>query len=178
MDDLKLFCVQDAWAAMLTRENIEELQRLCVSCIDYYQLHGEIDVPMNAAEELFDDLPQGKTNEDKMIIGLFKREGEIIGIIEALRGYPDKDCWFIGQMMLNPAYRENGMGRNFYLGYERWVCNQGISKIRLGVLQENKRAYRFWQELGFEKIYTKENYKIKEKETTVYVMEKNSCGKF
>ena len=172
MENRRLFCVEDAWASILVREDIRTLQRFCVSCIDYYQLHGEIDTPINAAEELFNELPQGKASEDKVIMGLFKKDETIIGIIEMIKGYPDSDCWFIGQMMINPIHQGRGLGKNFYQGCECWIYKQGVSRLRLGVLQENEKAYKFWQGLGFEKVYSKENYRMKDKETTVYVMEK------
>jgi ribosomal protein S18 acetylase RimI-like enzyme len=172
MDVRSVFYVGDAWTSILNRKDTKALQELCESCIDYYQLHGEMDVPMNAAEELFDELPPGKTGEDKIVIGLFKAEEEIIGIIETIKGYPDHDCWFIGQMMIDPKYRGQGVGHDFYKGHEAWTYSQGAERLRLGVLQENKRAYQFWQGLGFEKIDTRENYRIKDKVTVVYVMEK------
>jgi ribosomal protein S18 acetylase RimI-like enzyme len=45
-------------------------------------------------------------------------------------------------------------------------------EIRLGVLEENKAGYAFWQRMGFKHFDTKPNRRFGEKIHTVIVMQK------
>ncbi len=134
----------------LTREDVNFFQKLYEQCTDFIQLtYGHPPSP-TVADEDFDDLPDGKTTEDLYILGLFNPNKILVGVIEAVRHYPDNQTWWIGLMMLTPQQRKKGIGAKFYKAFEQWVLLQDASKISLFVIKANQPGLQFWQKMGFE----------------------------
>lgn len=170
-DEKLLFELEGYKARKLCLDHdVEDLQKLCESCLDYYELIGNKSVDPFAAKEIFEDLAPGKKYEDKIVIGMYSEDGSIIGVIEGFMDYPEKKTWYIGLMMVAPEFRKRGTGKKFYKGFERWTKIHDVKNIKLGVLEENKTAFAFWGKMGFQTIKKIENYKIGNIETTVSVM--------
>lgn len=169
-----LLWIKEYWTRELTQEkDIDILQELCENCIDYYEMNGgRTEDLSNCGQDLFDDLPPGKDHNDKSIVGLFVNENTLAGIIEIVKDYPEEKTWYIGQMMMRREMRGQGIGQGFLQEYLKYLSELNVNKIRLGVLQENEKAYRFWKRMGFKLIYERENYEIGDKTTTAYVMER------
>ncbi|MDJ0637027.1 MAG: hypothetical protein QNJ34_27875 [Xenococcaceae cyanobacterium MO_188.B29] len=78
----------------LKLEDAERLQKLYEKCADYnYLVEGKPPSP-NAAREEFLAVPEGKSLCDKFMFGIVDSQGEIIGLIESIRGYPDEQTWW------------------------------------------------------------------------------------
>lgn len=152
-------------------DDVEDLQKLCESCSKYYRIMEGKTVPSTAGEEVFFDLPKGKQPEDKTVIGVYSEEENLLGIIDMIKDFPRKNIWFIGLMMIDPKKRSQGLGEEMVKNYINLAKDNGIAKIKLGVLQENEGAVRFWDKLGFKITKEISNYKINKKTTTVYAMD-------
>jgi ribosomal protein S18 acetylase RimI-like enzyme len=154
----------------LKPEHSQTLQRLFEQCADFNMIvHGE-DVSPTAAQEIFQEVPPGRSIDDKFLFGIKDRKGELIGMVEGLIDYPDDRDWWIGLMLLAPGWRGQGLGRMIVEGFSEYVrSNQGKS-IMLGVVDENQRAYSFWQQAGFKFVRETEPRKFSRKIHTVYVM--------
>ena len=50
-------------------------------------------------------MPEGKTTEDNYIFGLFDAYNILLGMIGAIRHYPDNQTWWVELMMLAPEQR-------------------------------------------------------------------------
>ena len=57
--------------------------------------------------------------------------------------------WYLGFLLLDPAWRGRGMGSTAYWAFQHWAVSQGADSILLAVLAENVRGQRFWESLGF-----------------------------
>lgn len=156
---------------MKVEENLKDLLKLCEECLDYYKLIGIKSVNLDTAKEVFEELPPGKEDESKMVIGVYNNKDTLIGIIEGIRDFPKKDIWYIGQMMISKNYRNRGLGEKFYKGFEELALMNNVNSINLGVLKDNIKGLRFWNKMGFVVIERIENYKIGNIETTVFRME-------
>ncbi|WP_432662328.1 GNAT family N-acetyltransferase [Wukongibacter baidiensis] len=169
-----LFQMKDHKVKMLRHEeDIEDVLRLCQNCLDYYALEGIKSVDIQNAKEIFEGLPQGKTSEDKMVIGIYGEKDNLIGIIEGIREFPQKDIWYVGLMMIAKEKRNEGLGEKFYKAFEKWSSEHDVNSIRLGVLEENAMGLGFWKKVGFNVIKKIDNFKIGNIETTVFSMENN-----
>ena len=151
MDQLIRFFLEysDYYVQQLTTDNIEIFQQLYEQCTDFIQLTYGHPPSSTVACEDFEDVPQGKTTQDLYILGLFNPDNILVGVIEAVRHYPDNKTWWIGLMMLTPKQRKKGIGTVFYQAFEQWVFTQGGSKISLFVIKANLAGLQFWQKMGF-----------------------------
>ncbi|WP_425448908.1 GNAT family N-acetyltransferase [Dethiothermospora halolimnae] len=150
-------------------EDLDNLQLLCEKCSDYHQLAEGKPTSTTAAKELFNDLPNNKTHEDKIVIGIYDGSN-LIAVIDNLIDFPNKGTWFLGLLMIAPKYRNNGLGEKIYKKYRHWVFDNGSKTIRLGVLYENHKALKFWQRIGLDIIRKVKGYKTGNRMTSVYIM--------
>ncbi len=146
------------------------LQRLYEQCLDYCLLvDGHPPAPHSAAEE-FTSVPPGRALADKFMFGIADSQGQLVGLLEGVRRYPDENTWWIGLLLLAPQTRAHGLGsvavRDF-AGYAR-AC--GAQALMLGVVADNTRAYQFWTRQGFEQVRTTEPQPFGAKTHAVHVM--------
>ncbi len=154
----------------LTPEHIEPLQRLFEKCADYVLLVDGQAVSPTAAEETLQAAPPGRSLDDKLLYGLLDRNGEIVGLLEGMRHYPDEPTWWIGLLLLAPEVRGHGLGRRLVESFSEYARSEEGQSIMLGVVQENQAAYEFWQRLGFEVVRQTEPRPFGNKVQVVYVM--------
>jgi len=55
-------------------------------------------------------------------------------------------------------------------GFSEYVRLHGGKAMMLGVVEDNRRAYRFWQKMGFEVVRKTEPRRFGKKIQSVYVM--------
>ncbi|MEH7077004.1 GNAT family N-acetyltransferase [Neobacillus drentensis] len=87
------------------------------------------------------------------ISAFIKLDDTYIGIIDYLLENPRDQYPWLGLLMLHGDYQGYGFGAQAYAVYENEMLKRGKKSVRIGVLKENIRAQRFWEELGF--IYYK-----------------------
>jgi ribosomal protein S18 acetylase RimI-like enzyme len=127
-----------------------ELQAFYEDCADYFELITGQPPGANEAAELLTSLPRGKTHDDKFVIGLFDAPGHIIGVLDVIRDYPRKGEWYLGLLMFAPDWRSKRLGDRVYHRLEEWVRELGGKAIHLIVQEQNPKALRFWERMGFE----------------------------
>ena len=172
MDDTPVFEIDVPGYAVrsLKPEEAELLQRLYDQCTDFaLVVEGEPFSP-TAAQAEFRSIPDGKSLGDKLMFGLINPQGEIVGLLEAVQNYPDETTWWLGLLMLAPELRGQGVGREVLRGFSEYVRLRGGKAIMLGVVEENRRAYQFWQRMGFGMVRRTEPRRFGKKMQPVYVM--------
>ena len=154
----------------LKPEEAELLQRLYDQCTDFALVVEGEPFCSTAAHAEFRSIPDGKSLGDKLMFGFINLQGEIVGLLEAVRNYPDETTWWLGLLMLAPQLRGHGVGREVLRGFSEYVRLHGGKTIMLGVVEDNRRAYRFWQNMGFEVMRKTEPRRFGKKMQPVYVM--------
>jgi RimJ/RimL family protein N-acetyltransferase len=150
--EIALFFLAGYSVRRLKTLNAAELQDLYERCSDYHEMHeGFATRPSAGADELA-MLPPGRSQEDKFSIGIYESTGPLIAYLDIVRGYPVENEWWIGLLMLDPEVRANGLGTRIFEAARDWAFSQGGQSIYLAVLEENKRAERFWRRQGFEEV--------------------------
>jgi RimJ/RimL family protein N-acetyltransferase/SAM-dependent methyltransferase len=139
-------------ARRLQSEDAAILQTLLENCSDYSLLVTGSPPASSAATSLLADCPEGKTPNDKLVFGLFTEQQDLVGVLDVIHDYPAQGDWWLGLLLLAPAYRGQGLGQRIYHAFARWASEQGARSIYLGVIEQNRRAYRFWQKAGFEPV--------------------------
>lgn len=115
---------------------------------DYVVL--EVGHPANDAyvRDFFEACPPGKT-PDSLIHFAVMRDQEMAGIVGIASGYEQPDDWWIGLMLLDPAYRGRRIGHTVIKLIRRLARNEGIAMLKLSVLDANPRGESFWRREGF-----------------------------
>lgn len=150
--------------------DIGAIQGLFESCLDYMLLvDGHAADPNSVAEE-FQSVPPGKSLDDKFVFGIAYRQNGLVGLLDTLRWYPDETTWWIDTLLLVPEIRSQGIGQRVVQGFVEYVRASGGQAIMLGVVEENKRAYKFWNEMGFEFVRQTEPQQFGNKTQTVSIM--------
>ena len=90
------------------------------------------------------DCPPGIDLKNKYLIGFFDSKKSLIGLLDAINGYPKTGIWFIGLLLFIPEQRNRGLGESAIKGLENWIRPLGAKEVRLGIVENNKAAIRFW----------------------------------
>ncbi|BDP44907.1 hypothetical protein DAETH_48760 (plasmid) [Deinococcus aetherius] len=134
----------------LRPEDITLIADLARRASDYTEMiTGEPARPDEEAAELFDVLPPGKKPEDLWLIGVLQG-AQLVALLEIVHNSPAADEEYLGLLLMDPTLRGSGLGRRVYQGYAGRAWARGVRRIVLSVVQENQRALRFWQSVGFE----------------------------
>lgn len=153
-------------------DQAEALQALYERCADYTLLVEGQEVSPDAARETFEDVPPGHPLEHKFVYGVVNETAELTGMLEGMRHYPEEGVWWIGLFLLDPAVRGQGLGQKVIAAFVDFVQSQGGTALMLGVVEENKAAYRFWHGRGFSLVRITEPRTFGSKTQRVFVMQR------
>jgi GNAT superfamily N-acetyltransferase len=167
-----MFALEGYRVKKLGEAEVPALQELHERCHVFLELlYGHPPGPDSAAR-LLAERPEGKPAEDKFLFGLFPEgAGTMVGALESIRGFPEAGDWFIGFLVLDPAYRNSGLGTRFIQSFEAWARGQGATGLRLIVPEQNPGALRFWQHQGYTVTGTTQ-HRVHGREETVVRMRK------
>jgi RimJ/RimL family protein N-acetyltransferase len=87
-------------------------------------------------------------------------DNQYVGIIDFLSNNPNDNCPWIGLLMIHGKFHSQGYGKLVYTLFEERLKQQGYTKVRIGVMEENKAAKRFWIAMGF-RFYAKKHWENK-----------------
>ena len=96
---------------------------------------------------------------------------EILGVVDFLSDYPEKDTILIGLFIIKNDKQKQGLGTKIFRYLEKLFKNKKFLKIRIGVLVDNEIGLSFWKKQNFKEIERK-FLKFKKSEKEVIVMEK------
>jgi GNAT superfamily N-acetyltransferase len=150
--------------------DVVALQSLFEKCQDYSWIVSGEEVSSTAAQEAFTHGPPGRGLEDKFLFGLRDPQGQLVAVLEGFSRYPDETTWWIGLLMIAPEQRGKGIGHVLVDGFVQYVRQQGGTAILLGVVEDNKAAYEFWQRLGFTHHDTREPRPFGKKTQVVHIL--------
>lgn len=148
------------------------IQGLLEKCRDFMLLVDGRPAGPDAGEEEFIDVPPGRSLDDKFVFGITSQQSDLVGVLDVLRRYPDETTWWIGLLLFAPEVRSQGIGKKTVQGFADYVQANGGQAIMLGVVEENKLALNFWNQIGFEFVRKTEPRHFGDKIHAVTIMRK------
>ena len=127
---------------------LQVLHRRCADFVEATTGHPPRD---DEATRLLAALPPGKTLADKQVLGLHS-DGEMVGVVDLLRGHPSPTDWYVGLVLLSPDVRGAGLGGSVVDEIVERVVAEGGRALHLIVREDNPRALAFWRRHRFEVI--------------------------
>ena len=147
--------VGDFTALPLGDADLGSLHRLCMRSSEFYDLIGDELASETAAAEILGPLDEPYAKGTKHVFGLLEA-GEVFAVVDLLQGHPTFSEWVIGLLLIDPAHRRKGIGRQLAGAIIEWITDSGGTVVRLVVQQQNPGALAFWKRLGFEVEYETE----------------------
>ena len=118
-------------------------------------------------EEDIEVIPNGVQKNQKNY-RLISFNDEILGVVDFLSDYPEKDTILVGLFIIKNDKQKQGLGTKIFRYLEKSFKNKKFLKIRIGVLVDNEIGLSFWKKQNFKEI----ERKFEKSEKEVIVMEK------
>ena len=135
-------------AKRLDASDVADVTTFCRQCSAFFALVADHSPPAETARYLLESRPPGVELTHKHLIG-FERGGEVIAIVDLLKGYPGEADWYVGLLIISPDERARGLGTAVWNAVEAWIRSEGGRHVRLIVQEQNPEAARFWRSVGF-----------------------------
>ena len=91
----------------LFHSDLPALLSLCLGNPQYYAFLGE-EPTMDALAAEMAELPSGCSPDQKSYLGFFDAGGDLIAVLDLVRGYPAERCAFIGFFMVDASRQGTG----------------------------------------------------------------------
>jgi len=144
-----------------------KVQRLFENNPDYFQAcEGAKAWPGCAKEELAKRPPDFPL-EKKRCYGV-ELEGELIGFVDMLLGFPNPETVYLGLLLIDKKYRGQALGSAVFHQIEKNLTHK---KIRIAVV-ENYSAIHFWKKMGFLETGDRKMYSAHTGKIPVLILEK------
>ena len=138
---------------------------------NYYFSKISDDPPsISNVEEDIEVIPNGVQKNQKNY-RLISFNDEILGVVDYLSDYPEKDTILIGLFIIKNDKQKQGLGTKIFRYLEKSFKNKKFLKIRIGVLANNEIGLSFWKKQNFKEIERK-FLKFEKSKKEVIVMEK------
>jgi possible acetyltransferase len=133
----------------------------------YFSKISDNPLSISNVEEDIEVIPNGVQKNQKNY-RLISFNDEILGVVDFLSDYPEKDTILIGLFIIKNDKQKQGLGTKIFRYLEKLFKNKKFLKIRIGVLVDNKIGLSFWKKQNFKEI----ERKFEKSEKEVIVMEK------
>ena len=172
-----LFATAPFRAIELGAADVPDLQRFFEANPEYFlAIGGHRPDPSEAHEEVHGTLPAGFSFTRKWIIGFVDETGSLIGMANVVSDLLAKGVWHIGLFIVATRLHGTGIAQSIYAQLESWSHRQGARWMRLGVVQGNARAERFWERRAFAEVRKRHDMQMGARTNTVRVMAKPLDG--
>jgi GNAT superfamily N-acetyltransferase len=153
------------------------LQHFFADNPQYFEsVNGEAPGPADVHEEIHGTLPAGWTCSRKWIIGYVDAQGCLLAMANVVADLLAPSVWHIGTFIVATSRHGSGLAGTVYGGIESWAAGLGARWIRLGVVQGDIRAERFWARQGFVQTRVRTDISMGRRVHTVRVMFKPLNG--
>jgi GNAT superfamily N-acetyltransferase len=130
-----------------------------------------------AAQEAFDAAPPADWPFDKKwLMRVSDADGRMIGLIDLIENLFVDGVWHVGLFIIATHLHGRGTAPGLYRALEAWLREQDCRWVRLGIVQGNLRAERFWEKFGYHEVRKRLAVPMGKKTNDVRVMVKPLAG--
>lgn len=136
----------------------------------YFSKISDASQNISNIEEDIETIPDG-VHKNQKNYKLISFNDEILGVVDYLTDYPEKNTVLIGLLIIKNDKQKQGLGTKIFRYLENSFKNKNFLKIRIGVLVDNQIGLSFWKKQNFKEI-ERRFLKFEKSEKEVIVMEK------
>lgn len=142
----------------------------------FESVNGKPPQPTEAYEEIHSALPTGWPYTKKWVIGYASPQGSLVAMANLVSDLFAPSVWHIGTFIVATSKHGSGEAQVLYRSIESWARTHGAQWLRLGVVQGNVRAERFWERQGFIQTGVRSGVSMGKLTNTLRVMFKPLAG--
>jgi len=174
---LRFFNARGLHAVEVGAAELPLLQRFFELNPTYFiSVNGEVAGPDEAHEEVYGPLPAGWPFTRKWVVGIASGDGSMVAMLNVVSNLLAQSVWHIGLFIVASELWGTGTAQSLLQQLESWAVAGGGKWLRLGVVEGNARAERFWERAGFVEVRKREGLSMGAKVNTVRVMAKPLAG--
>jgi GNAT superfamily N-acetyltransferase len=141
------------YARELVASEVPLLQALFDANPEYFlRVNGRTATPDEAQVEFAETPPPHLTYTKRWFAGLFDRRHGLVGVALVVSDLCAARVWHIALFLVATRLHGTGAASEIYLALEGWMRRSGARWLRLGVVQGNAAAERFWTRHRFEQV--------------------------
>jgi GNAT superfamily N-acetyltransferase len=164
-------------AIVIGADELPLLQRFFEQNPEYFiEVSGQPPGRNEARDEVRDQPPTGWPFTRKWVIGIAGGSGSLVAMLNVVSDLLAKGVWHVGLFIVATELWGDGLARVVLRQLESWAIAAGGSWLRLGVVQGNARAERFWERSGYVEVRKREGQTMGSKVNTIRVMVKPLAG--
>lgn len=149
------------------------LQRFYEANPEYHlAVGGEGPGPNEARDEFESMLPAGWPYEKRWMLGFFDDDDSMVGMASVISNLFAEGIWHVGLFVVATALHGRGAAQTLYAQMESWMRGNGARWVRLGVVEGNSRAERFWERSGYLDVRKRHGVEMGKRMNTLRVMAK------
>ena len=157
--------------------HVATLQRFFDANPAYFDaVFGERAGPQAARDEIAEMPPPGWSYTRRWMLGYADGDGELAAVADVVSDLLVPHAWHLGLFIVATARHGTGEAARLYGGLESWAARHGAKWLRLGVVQGNTRAERFWAAQGFVETRTRTGIVMGRRTNTLRVLVKALAG--
>lgn len=164
-------------AIELQRDDLPALQRFFDENPEYFQLaSGRPAAPNAAVAEFESPIPAGWSFTKPWHLGFLDESGTLVAMASAVSDLLAPGVFHLGLFMVATHLHGTGEAPTLFRALETWALQLGSAWLRLGVMDGNLRARRFWEHCGFVEVRQRHGVEIEGREHTIRVLVKPLTG--
>ena len=157
----------------LTADQLPMLQKFLEANPEYYfTVNGQPPGENEARDEFDFQLPSDWPYEKKWLAGFFRADGSMVGMADLVSHLFAEGVWHIGLFIVATSLHGSGAAAQLYSGLESWMRSRQGLWVRLGVVEGNRRAERFWERMGYTELRRRRGLQMGQKINDLRVMVK------
>lgn len=157
----------------LRPEQVPDLQRLFEANPDYFVLVDGQPPGPGEAQRAFDEPPPAHLRHGpRWFAGVFDRDGTLCGLIILVADLAAQGVWHTALFFLDRRLWGSGAAAALHAALEATARAAGAQWLRLGVVEGNGRAQRFWARCGYQPVRSRPMTNDRGEARTVWVMVK------
>ncbi len=133
---------------------------------------GEPAGPGEALEENTSTVPANMSFSKKWVIGYADDQGKLVAMANVITDLLATSIFHIGTFIVATSRHGSGDAQVLNRGLEDWARANGAAWMRLGVVEGNARAERFWASVGYRKVRARPGIEMGSRTVTVQNMVK------
>jgi hypothetical protein len=168
-----LFVTEALQCIELRIDDMPALQRFFQDNPEYFHsVNGQTPGPDEALNEFDDVPPPGMPFSRKWLLGFVDDAGRLWAMANVLSDFLAPRVWHIGLFILASTRHGTTAAQSIYRDLERWMIGNGARWVRLGVVQGNPKAERFWSKVGYTQVRERTGVPMGERVNALRVMVK------